>query len=136
MIDFSSDIVRQDPRKTSSDLQRDFFCAGVVIDASTVRRRLLEVGRKARRPVKKQLLTAAMKKKRLAWAKEHKNWGIESWRKVIFSDETHFEVQGYRSFIVRRSAGEPISAGHMQQAPKHQKKMFWGFFSAKKALVP
>src|ERR1700761_5380894 len=61
---------KQDPRKTSSDLQRDLSRAGVVIDASTVRRRLLEVGRKARRPVKKQLLTAAMKKKRLAWAKE------------------------------------------------------------------
>ena len=35
---------KKDPRKTSSDLQRDLSCAGVVIDTSTVKRRLLEVG--------------------------------------------------------------------------------------------
>src|ERR1700761_5867013 len=98
MLNFSSDS-KKDPRKTSSDLWRDLSRAGVVIDASTVRTRLLQVGRKARRSVKKQLLTAALKKKRPAWAKEHKNWDIKSWRKVIFSDVTHFEVQGYKSFV-------------------------------------
>lgn len=127
-------LVRQskrDPRKTSSDLQRDLSHAGVVLDSSTVRRRLLEVGRKARRPIKKQLLTVAMKKKRLLWAKEHKMWCSESWRKVIFSDETLFEVQGCRSSFVRRSDGETISSDHIQQTPKHTiKQMFWGCFSA------
>ena len=52
------------PRKTSEELKRDMDDSGVHVSSSTVRRRLLEKGRKARRPKKKQLLTAAMKQKR------------------------------------------------------------------------
>ena len=53
----------ENPKKTSKDLQRDLALAGVNVASSTVRRRLLEVGRTARRPLRKQLLTKAMKKK-------------------------------------------------------------------------
>ena len=50
---------------------------------------------------------------------------------VLFSDESHFEVQGQRSQFVRRSDGEPIRPGHIKQYAKHpEKKMFWGCFSA------
>ena len=38
------------------------------------------------RPLKKQLLTAAMKKKRMKWAKKYKNWRKKDRRKVILSD--------------------------------------------------
>lgn len=62
-----------DPRKTSSDLQKDLATSGVHISSSTVRRRLLSVGRKARRPIKKQLLTKKMMEKRLVWAKKHQH---------------------------------------------------------------
>lgn len=121
----------KDPQKTSQDLQRDLVSAGIQIESSTVRRRLLEVSRIARRPLKKALLTASMKLKRLAWAKKHKEWTKEDWTKVVFSDETHFEVHGIRSVVVRRSVGEPVRVGHIQQAPKHPpKKMFWGIFTA------
>lgn len=49
---------------------------------------------------------------------------------MIFSDESHFEVQGQRSQYVRRSIGEPIRPGHIEQHVKHpEKKMFWGCFS-------
>ena len=98
----------KNPRKTSVDLKRDLSAAGVNVDSSTIRRRLIERGRLARRPKKKQLLTPIMKKKRLQWAKKHKKWGLQKWRQVIFSDESHFEVQGYRSQYVRRSKGEPL----------------------------
>ena len=122
----------KNPRKTSVDLKRDLSDAGVNVDSSTIRRRLIERGRLARRPKKKQLLTPIMKKKRLQWAKKHKKWGLQKWRQVIFSDESHFEVQGYRSQYVRRSKGEPLQDGHIEQAPKHPpKKMFWGCFTFK-----
>ena len=49
-------------RKTSKSLQRDLATAGVNVDSSTVRKRLLEAGRKTRSPCKKQLLAVAMKK--------------------------------------------------------------------------
>ena len=53
------------PRKTSEDLKRDLDATGVHVSSSTVRRRLLKEGRRARKPKKKQLLTATMKKKTL-----------------------------------------------------------------------
>ena len=64
----------RDPRKNSEDLMRDLVnCGTCKISSSTVRRRLIEKGRMARRPIKKQLLTKAMKAKRLDWAKRHKD---------------------------------------------------------------
>ena len=63
-----------DPRKTSSDLQKDLFVAGLEISASLVRRRLVLAGRKVIGPQKKQLLTVDMKKKRLARAKKYREW--------------------------------------------------------------
>ena len=71
-----------------------------------------------------------MKKKRLDWAKKYRNWIATDWRKVLFSNENHFLVQGKRSQHVRRSIGEPIRECHMNQSVKHPlKKMFWGSFS-------
>ena len=119
------------PRKNSREFQRDLIPAGIHIDSSTVRRRLLAAGRLARKPQKKPLLTTAMKAKRLNWAKKYKTWTKADWNKVIFSDEAHFEVHGIRSPVVRRSRGEPVREGHIQQITKHPpKKMFWGSFSS------
>jgi len=121
---------KKNPRKTSDALNTDLKQKGIEISSSTVRRRLLAVGRRARRPVKKQLLTKAMKEKRYKWAKKYKDWTKEQWRKVIFSDESHFFVQGQRSQHVRRSSGEKIRDSHIDQCVKHPlKKMFWGCFS-------
>ena len=61
----------KDIRKTSKDLQRDLATAGVNVDSSTIRERLLEVGRKAKSPCKKQLPTVTMKKKRLKWGNKY-----------------------------------------------------------------
>ena len=55
----------KDLRKTSKDLQRDLATARFNVDSSTIRKRLLEAGRKAKSPCQKQLPTVAMKKKRL-----------------------------------------------------------------------
>ena len=121
---------KKDPRRTSDMLRKDLLSSGVNVSSSTLRRLLIECGRMARRPVKKQLLTANMKKKRLGWAKKYRNWIATDWRKVLFSDESHFLVQGERSQHVRRSIGEPIRECHMNQSVKHPpKKMFWGSFS-------
>lgn len=49
---------------------------------------------------------------------------------VLFSDESHFEVQGQRSQFVRRSIGEKIRSQHVEQHVKHpDKQMYWGCFS-------
>ena len=135
-------LIRQsklDPRKTSFDLQRDLSHTGKQISFSTVRKRLVMAGRKAIRPVKKQLLTNKMKKKRLQWAKKYKSWTVDQWKKVMFSDESHFLVRGKHSQFVCKSAGEMLTSHHINESVKHPpKKMFWGGFIWKGvgSLVP
>ena len=73
------------------------------------------MGRTARRPLRKKLLTKAMKKKRPSWARNHARWTKDDWRKMIFSDELHFEVHGHKSDVVRRSKEEAIRSEHIQQ---------------------
>lgn len=123
-----------DPRKTSSDLQKDLASAGVKISASLVRRRLVFAGRRARRPQMKQLLTQKMQKKRRTWAKKYKDWTAADWKKVLFSDESHFIVQGQHSRFVRRSKGEKIRPCHINQGVKHPQKRCFGEVSALKVL--
>lgn len=119
-----------DPQKTSDMLKMELEVSGIHVHSSTVRRRLLEGGRRAHRPVKKQLLTNTMKMKRYQWAKLYKTWTKEDWRRVIFSDESHFEVQGQRCMFVRKAPGDKLSPKHIVQTVKHpDKKMFWGCFS-------
>jgi len=119
------------PWKTSREFHSDQAVSGVITYPSTVRKRLLNAGRIARKPRKKQLLTPAMMRKRLQWAKKYKDWGAELWKRVVFSDESHFEVHGHRFQYIRRSIGEPIRKAHIQQATKHPPKMmFCRFFSA------
>lgn len=118
------------PKLSAVDLARDLKEGGKDVHVTTVRRRLLAAGLRARRPPKKQLLTAAMKKKRLNWARAHEDWTEKDWKRVIFSDESHFFVQGQKVQYVRKRANEKVRACHIKQTVKHpDKKMFWGCFS-------
>jgi len=45
-----------------------------------------------RKAAKKPLPSESMKKKRIAIAKQHVYWTPEQWKKVIFSDESNFQV--------------------------------------------
>ena len=44
-----------------------------------------------RKMANKPLLTEAMKEKRLAFANQYGHWTVDQWKKVMFSDESHFE---------------------------------------------
>jgi hypothetical protein len=74
---------------TSKDLQRDLLTSGIYVEASTAWCRVLEVGRKARKSIKKQLLIPAMKRKQSPWANTYRSWTTDDW-KVAFNDESHF----------------------------------------------
>ena len=66
--------------------------AGVCTSSSTVRQSLLEAGRKAKKPLQNHLLTKKMKK-RLEWARAHKNWTVEDWKKVLFQTKVIFSFK-------------------------------------------
>ena len=63
-----------------------------------------------------------MRKKKLEWSRAHKNWAVEDWKKVMFSDESYFFVQGKHSRFARISRGEHLSSAHFNVVVKHPPK--------------
>jgi transposase len=58
------------------------------ISASSARRELHHAGLQAKHMVRKPLLTREHKRKRLEFASAHRDWTVDKWKQVIFSDET------------------------------------------------
>ena len=75
---------KRDPKASSREIKEAAGTVGQKISTSTVRRILLTNGLKSYRPVKKPLLTKIHIKKRLEWARAHKDWTVDDWKKVRF----------------------------------------------------
>lgn len=73
-----------------------------------------------------------MKKNRLNRALQHKNWSLKHWEKVIFSDESKFNVHGLMELIVFRRKGERLKNECLKNTVKFPTSvMIWGCFSSK-----
>lgn len=73
------------------------------------------------------------KKKRLAWAKERASWTVEDWNKVIFSDESKFDVcvGDFRRRVIR-SKTEAFHKDCLKRTVKFPKGiMIWDCMSGK-----
>ena len=80
-------------RKTSSELAAEFNEeTDAKISARTVRRRLVDHGLRGCKARKKPFISETNKKKCLQWAKNLSEWTREQWSKVIWSDESNYEV--------------------------------------------
>lgn len=101
------------------------------ISVTTVKRILQKNGLHGRVAARKPLLRPANRKKRLLWAKEHVNWTEEEWSKVLFSDESKFQIfGGNRRVYVRRQVGERMNKDLIVPTVKHGggSVMVWGCF--------
>ena len=67
---------------------------GTSVDHSTLRRHLCDAGLKAVVKQKKPLLTAAAKKACLQFARAHRYWTLEDWKKLGFSDKMKINCLG------------------------------------------
>jgi len=89
-------------RKSTSDPNKDAvqICTemsaeyGLKVSANTIRRRLDAAGLSARVPVKKPLIRTKNRRIRLNFAKEHESWTTSDWKKVLWSDESKFNLFG------------------------------------------
>ncbi|KAJ4427040.1 hypothetical protein ANN_26839 [Periplaneta americana] len=119
---------------------------GANIHVTTVRRRLLEAGRRARKPIKKQLLTPIMCKKRLMWAKLHQHWTVNNWKNVLFlmslisrSTATVFLTYGKdpKKIVLQLQKSFPDGRGVFQQdlAPCHTSRKTTEFFNKKNIQI-
>src|SRR4030095_9798928 len=62
------------------------------ISMRTLQRRLDQAGIQKHLALKKPFLSSEHMRARLEWAMERKDWTIEDWNKVIFSDESKVEI--------------------------------------------
>jgi hypothetical protein len=88
------------------------------ISPSTVERRLRESGLCGQIAAKKPLLKDT-NNKRLVWAKKHKQWTLDWWKSVIWSDESFEIFHSNRRVFVRRRVGERMISACVVPTVKH-----------------
>ncbi|GBM73253.1 hypothetical protein AVEN_94694-1 [Araneus ventricosus] len=62
------------------------------VSEHTVQRTLLDMGLCSRRPTRVPLLTKRHRQLRLQWAREHRDWTMDEWKRVAWSDESRFLI--------------------------------------------
>ncbi len=122
--------IKRDPKLTIKDILK--LNPDVQVSAETVRSRLWETGEFGNYlMIRKPLITKKNRLARLAWAQVHKNWTVEQWRRVIWSDESPFVLRCKRRPTVWRRHSERLHIKNTIATVKHDKKInVWGCFSA------
>lgn len=106
----------------------------VEMSLSGIRKSLRQMGFKAKRKVKTNFISNKNMRRRLAWAKKHKNYTVDQWRQWVFSDETRVNMWGSDGNSFYWSDGEKILRPH-QMVPQVQEDgggvLFWSYITAK-----
>ncbi|EIE83958.1 hypothetical protein RO3G_08663 [Rhizopus delemar RA 99-880] len=103
--------------KVAKELEKDI---GRKVSTVTVRRTLHNAGLGAIEKPKKPLLSAKNIRSRLSWCMAHKDWTVDDWKRVIWSDETkinRFNSDG-RTWAWIRS-GKSLKSHHVKMTVKH-----------------
>ncbi|GBN43971.1 Transposable element Tcb2 transposase [Araneus ventricosus] len=101
---YLSIIARRNRGATASQLSRDLYAATRTrVLRVPVSKRLHETGLFARRPAVCVPLTSTNRSVRLAWCREHRDWRMDQWATVLFTDEFRFSLNtdSRRTFIWR-----------------------------------
>lgn len=81
-------MLRQQRRSKKCDLRNNAqIIMGRKMCKRTIRRCIHEHGYKNMRPRCKPYISKRNMRKRLAWAKIHRQWSINKWKKIVFSEE-------------------------------------------------
>ncbi len=125
-------IVKQNPLKNVGEIHKEWTAAGVSASRTTTHRRMQDMGFSCRIPCIKPLLNNRQRQKRLAWAKDKKDWTAAEWSKVMFSDESKFCISfGNQGPRVWRKRGEAQNPRCLRSSVKFpQSVMVWGAMSS------
>lgn len=108
---------------TAIQIQEKMEERGVGLSVETVRRRLRKSGGKFSNEISKPLLKEDHRKKRLQWAKKHKNF---DWNRVVFTDESTFQL-----YTSKKKVWQFPGRKKVFRSVKHPPKVHvWGCFSA------
>ncbi len=114
------------------EIHKEWTAAGVSASRTTTHRRMQDMGFSCRIPCVKPLLNNRQRQKRLAWAKDKKDWTAAEWSKVMFSDESKFCISfGNQGPRVWRKRGEAQNPRCLRSSVKFpQSVMVWGAMSS------
>jgi transposase len=94
-------------RNRRATLKEIMFKMATPVSICTVRQALHKLGIWNRIAPKKPYLSFRHISTRLQWAKERRNWSLEEWKRVIWTDEAHFEIgKGSNDIRVWRTTAE------------------------------
>jgi transposase len=98
---------RQNPFLSNRNLAKEFnsINSGYTVSRETVRKILLSRGIGSYTAQRKPLLRVTDRIKRRKWCKERLNWSVEEWSRVIFSDESNFQVFNRKSKVMVKRLG-------------------------------
>lgn len=133
--------VLRDRRVTSVQMKNELEeVRQVQVSDRTIRRRLFDIGLRARRPATGPELLRNHRVERLRYAREHEYWGNEEWSNILFTDESRFCLRSPdgRERIYRRT-GERFFQNHFSPRVSYGggSVMVWGgvSFEARTDLV-
>lgn len=103
------------------------------ISTRTVRRRITESGEfNSYWAARKPFISEMNRQKRLEWCQARKDWSLDEWRTVMWTDESPFVLRYHGSRRVWRLHNERFSCRCTVASVKHDTKInVWGAFCAK-----
>ena len=119
---------------TAVDIQKKLKTdCKITVSDNTVKRVLRRNGLSSRIKKKKPYLKKKHRQLRLNFAKKYKDWGIEEWSRIIWSDESKFKIFGSdgRQYCWKKPE-EPLTDRHVIPTVKYGGGciMVWGCFSS------
>ncbi len=99
--------VKQNPFKNVGEIHKEWTAAGVSASRTTMQQTYARHGFQLSHSLCQAILNNRQRQKRLAWAKDKKDWTAAEWSKVMFSDESQFCISfGNQVPRVWRKRGE------------------------------
>lgn len=113
-------MARRNPRASLKDLKPNWTIGPIddkkTASKATISRRLLEYGLESHQVIRKPMLSVADRKKRHKWCKARRNCTHTQWSRVIFSDESNFQIVNRKTRpYVRRFRNEKFNSRHIQK---------------------
>jgi transposase len=128
-------LVKSGKCETAVDVQSQLRAEeDVNVSTNTLRRIFQRHDLVARVKRKKPLLTRAHRRRRLTFAQEHKDWTTDDWRRVVWSDESKFQLFGSdgRKWYWK-TLGQPLNDRSIKPTVKYGggNIMVWGCLTAR-----
>lgn len=112
--------VRSNCIKSAKDGQQYLNGLGYDISYHTALKKMKSVSFHPALKKKKPFLTKKHMKDRLRWAKEHRDWTVEDWKNVIFSDETKINMwESDGAVYTWKEDGQPELPHNFHPTVKH-----------------